>query len=519
MSKLKISNINLVPSGNNALVQFNVQWNNAWKNNINCDGIWIFAKYKNKNGLWEHINLGNASNHVFDYSDQTPDSFSKGISKDQSVTGIWVPETKKGAFIYRTNDRGNVDLQNVQLLWKYQEDGVNTIKNIEVKVFGVEMVYIPEDKHYVGEPIGGHLNEKGERMAPLNCLYVYPKNGAYLVDSEKEIIIDAKEGHLYCNQDNERSRDEVPFTIPATFPKGYKAFWYMKYGLNSRQYVDFLNCLTRKQQQTHVRSDISQDIVPNYHVMTNSEEEKYRQSIVCALRNHGTTEPIEFYTYAPARACNAIAWADTAAYAAWSGLRPVTDFEFEKACRGPKEAVSWECAWGSNEIGRADTFDGADGSGDEIKIPKKGLVNACYGQGIAPFEAAAGKTEADNPGFEGPVSCGLYEKTRHEGIPERLNDGASYYGNLELSGNCWEPVVTFGSPEGRNFKPVHGNGSLDSDGHANVETWPNKTGKGTGVRGGVYRSPNATFLAVALRFAGCHAKADPRYNGGIRVGF
>jgi hypothetical protein len=380
-----------------------------------------------------------------------------------------------------------------------------------VKLFCVEMTYIAPDKHYVGDPIGAD--------GPRNCLYTFPDKGAYLVSTEDAILVDAKDGCLYCDQDNERSRDEVPFTIPATFPKGVNEFWYMKYGLNSQQYVDFLNTLTRKQQQAHVRSDISTDVITNNFVMTNTINEKFRSSVVCVRKGNGTTEPVRFYTYAPARACNAIAWRDVAGYAAWAGLRPVTDFEFEKACRGPLPAVAWECAWGSNEIGRVETFDGADGSGLEKKVPQTGLVNACYNSGIAPFEEAAGKKDPDNPAWEGPVTCGLFSFTRHEGIPKRLNDGAGYYGNTELSGNLWEPVVTFGHPAGRAFRPIRGAGMLDENGLAQVETWPDQSGAGAGARGGVYRSPDATYLAVALRFAGSHPKADPRFNGGIRVGF
>ena len=56
-------------------------------------------------------------------------------------------------------------------------------------------------------------------------------------------------------------------------------------------------------------------------------------------------------------------------------------------------------------------------------------------------------------------------------------------------------------------------------GLAQVEGWPDENAEGTGVRGGVYRSPDATYLCVSLRFAGCHAKKEPRFNGGIRVGF
>ena len=90
---------------------------------------------------------------------------------------------------------------------------------------------------------------------------------------------------------------------------------------------------------------------------------------------------------------------------------------------------------------------------------------------------------------------------------------------MELSGNLWESCVTFGHPTGRAFIPNHGEGTLDEDGYARISGWPDESGVGSGARGGVYRSPDATYLAVALRFAGAHSKSEPRYNGGLRVGF
>ncbi|MDD3625742.1 MAG: SUMF1/EgtB/PvdO family nonheme iron enzyme [bacterium] len=509
---LKIKNAKIAEvrkDKNHVFISFDIKWKEAWKTKINCDGVYIFGKYKSKDGLWKHINLSGKSVGDFNYKNQTPEGYSTGKGKAAKKTGIWVPETRKGFFIHLLRGEMDIDLTSVSFPWDITgltED----FDKAEIKIMGIEMVYIPFSKHFVGDP--------STENRPTNCLFKYP-SGAYFVKTEEPIEVDKKKGYLYCEQDNERSRDEVPFTIPETFPKGVKPFWYMKYGLSSRQYVDFLNTLTRKQQQTHVRSDISGDVIEHYYVMTDSDTEQFRQAIMVTKDGHGTTEPVTFYTYAPERACNAIAWKDVAAFAAWAGLRPVTDFEFEKACRGPLPAVPWECAWGSNEIGMVWTFDGADGSGKEVKVPKEGLVNACFARGIAPFDAAAGKTEATFPGWEGPVSIGLLSKTRHEGIDKRLNDGAGYYGNLELSGNLWEFIVTFGNPKGRAFKPVHGTGELDGDGFARVESWPDESGEGTGARGGVYRSPSAKYLAVALRFAGAHAKSTPRFNGGLRVGF
>ena len=40
-------------------------------------------------------------------------------------------------------------------------------------------------------------------------------------------------------------------------------------------------------------------------------------------------------------------WQDLASYLDWSGLRPMSEFEYEKACRGTLTAVPFEYPWGS----------------------------------------------------------------------------------------------------------------------------------------------------------------------------
>ena len=433
-----------------AMVQCSVAWDNSWKDDINCDGVWIFAKYKANDGIWKHVNLSAASGVDFDYADHAPVGFSKGTSAD---VGMWISDEKKGAFLFPLKGKGTSSSQNVQLAWNYADDGVTDeqIFETQVKVFGIEMVYVPQGKYFAGDPQGPD--------GPDNAFYAYPNNGAYLVNSEDSIAVAQVDGALYCDQDNPRSREDTPFTIPAEFPKGYDSFWIMKYELTSQQFADFLNTLSRKQQQSMVESDISADEIKNYHVKTNSEDEHLRNSIVTAKKGNGIIDPVQFYTYAPARAINFMSWANIVAIGDWAGLRPITELEYEKACRGPKEAIADEGAWGTTDVGRVDSFDGADGSGYEKKIPQTGLVNACLGGGIAPFDVGK-KTVADNPGFEGPVSGEVFENSRHEGVAEKINDGASYYGVRNLSGNLWERCVTVGHTIGRAFTGLHGDGRV-----------------------------------------------------------
>lgn len=497
-----------------AKIKFNVSWDNSWKNDVNSDGIWVFAKFQTPEGDWKHVNLRSASNADFDYLDHTPEMFSSGDNVD---LGMLVPAEKTGAFIFRTKGKGTTVSKDVQLIWDYAKDGVSDdqILKTSVKVFGLEMVYVPQDKYYVGDPVGAD--------GPDNALYEYPNNGAYLVASEDPILVDQVEGALYCDQDNPRSRDDTPFTIPAEFPKGYKAFWIMKYELTSQQFADFLNTLNRKQQQSMVEADISQDEIKNYYVKTDTEEEHIRNSLVVSKTGNGIKEPVKFYTYAPARALNFMSWSNVAAVGDWAGLRPITELEYEKASRGPKEAIANELAWGvdmgSPLSGRVQTFDGADGSGYEKKVPQMGVVNTCMGGGIAPFDVGK-KEKPDNPGFEGPVSGEVFENSQqHKGVSERINLGASYYGVLNLSGNLWERCVTMGHELGRAFDGQHGDGELSEDGFSNVTNWPDQDGAGAGNRGGVWSSPHPKYLRISLRFAANFPRSKDGKNSGIRLGF
>jgi hypothetical protein len=64
---------------------------------------------------------------------------------------------------------------------------------------------------------------------------------------------------------------------------------------------------------------------------------------------------------------------------------------------------------------------------------------------------------------------------------------------MELGGNLWERVVTLGNNAGRAFSGNHGNGTLNSNGDADVVGWPDAAG--TGWRGGAYDLPDSTAIA------------------------
>lgn len=53
------------------------------------------------------------------------------------------------------------------------------------------------------------------------------------------------------------------------------------------------------------------------------------------------------------------------AYLNWSGLRPMTELEYEKSCRGERAAFANEMAWGDTTYVYQTGIDGLDLSGTE----------------------------------------------------------------------------------------------------------------------------------------------------------
>ena len=165
-------------------------------------------------------------------------------------------------------------------------------------------------------------------------------------------------------------------------------------------------------------------------------------------------------------ACNYISWMDVAAYTDWAALRPFTELEFEKACRGGQTAVNDEYAWGNTTLEPLTT-----------SLLNKGTKSEAPNQGNA-------NVGGSQP--QGPYRCGSYAGA----TSTRTNSGAGYYGALDLSGNLYERTVTVGNTTGRGFTGTPGDGSLTSTGDATNSDWPGfvtsavTTATGSGFRGG-----------------------------------
>jgi formylglycine-generating enzyme required for sulfatase activity len=400
-------------------VTFDLSWENSWRLNSgisNWDAAWVFVKYRVSGGDWLPANLHNDGHQA---GTGTAASITVGLVDDKMAFDA-TTNPGIGAFVYRSSaGLGTFTSTGLKLRWDYGADGVAGGTNVEVKVFAIEMVWVVEGAFNVGGNVLG--------------------NNAFVSTTINTADATAVGGYpMY---------ETVP--INASWPNGFAAFYCMKYEVTQQQYVDFLNMLT--QTQATARK----------HTATT-----YRYAIT------GTTVG-SYMTTNSNVACNMLSWADGAAYADWSGLRPMTELEFEKACRGPEPPVTGEYAWGTATVASsAYTLSDAGASNEGIATNYSTTAgNAMYNTTTM---AAIG----------GPVRVGIF--TANGSNSGRVSAGASYWGIMELSGNLLELPISIGKAKGRAFTGTYGDGLLDSNGDANADTWPGIDADGVGWRGGSF---------------------------------
>lgn len=395
-------------------VQFSINWKNSWRtstNESNYDGCWVFVKYrKQSTSVWLHATI-NATGQT-------------------APAGSVVQPTNdgKGVFVYRSaNGTGNVTYNNAAIRWNYGADGVLDNENVEVKVYAVEVVYIPQSPFNLG-----NASEETYKFRDGAVNTWFP------ITSENAINCGTAAGNLYADNNFTNSG-----TIPAAFPKGFKAFWILKYEFSRQQYVDFLNTLD--------------------------------QTNATARNNIGATGSVpSMVVTEPERAAVGFAALSVLAWLDWAALRPMTEFEYEKACRGGNNAPGpLEYAWGNTSI---TVVSGGVNMGTGTETWSSGNVNYVSG----------------GPGTT--IRCGALATA----TSNRTQSGATFYGVMEMSGNASELCIYAGL-EGRTFTGNHGDGLLNAQSEANETNWPSVANDYTLLqRGGCY-ADSYSFLSVSNR--------------------
>lgn len=520
-NNIRLEQTLLIPAneGDPDRIQFNIAWENSWRHPFstginNWDAAWVFIKYRevgNTSAAWSHLYL---SNTPADYETGTWSGEGDGGAEidpalvDPRVDGsgnLITPHSAAvngdpdgenpvvGAFVYRENvGRGRFEVIDMAFAFDPSENGMDTGKLYDFKVFAIEMVYVPQGAFFVGS--GG-----SENGSFTDGSWTSGATIPLSISSESSLTIGQSAGNLWGTSSSGNSTIGGAGSLSAAYPKGYAAFYSMKYSITQQQYVDFLNTLTRAQQNSRTGTNLAEGVtsVTNRYVMSNTNIFQFRNGIRVDESIHNS-EPILFYCDLNGNgtggeindgqwvAMNYLSWMDGAAYMDWAGLRPMTELEYEKAARGQANPVANEYAWGTNEIQNTIyslSNAGAANEGIATNYNTSGIVgNAIYSI-----------SRPDSP-FAGPVRVGIFAANTMNS--SRVSSGASYWGVMEMSGNLWERSVTVGNTAGRSFTGLHGNGILDSSGNANITTWPGTNAVGSGLRGGAW-----SIVAAGLRIS------------------
>jgi formylglycine-generating enzyme required for sulfatase activity len=460
-----------------AIIQFSISWDNSWRDTENYDAAWVFLKFRpaGSTNAWSHATLH--------YVDGTNDGHA---APDGSA--ITTSTDGKGIFIFRSAvGSGSVNFVNVGLRWDYGVDGLSAGALVDISASAIEMVYVPAGSFWLGDGSNSILQgqfENGVSGLPLqiNSEASFQLGGGSpgsLGNNNRTGM--ANNGFSSISPVSIDDFDDVSSqTLPASFPKGYAAFYCMKYEITQAQYADFLTKLSAAQFSTR------------YDALNYSAS----HGGFTVTRNNITGIHPAIATATPDLPAIYIEWYDIAAYADWAALRPMTELEFEKACRGPLSAVPNEFAWGNALINNLSYF----------PINNLGQPNESIGAG---YSLVAGNAWYENTrGFNAITRVGIF--AAHPSNANRVTAGATYWGIMEMSGHCWERTVSVGRPEGRAFAGSNGDGNLLLNGNASNSDWPGftpgqgvNTAIGCGYRGGGFNfsSPTQPNLRVSSRLA------------------
>lgn len=427
-------------------VRFNLTWNNSWKDNINSDAVWIFAKYKVGTSAWQHATL-NATGIALG----TGTPVIVNVSCDQ-----------KGAMVARRDfGQGTVTVTGMEIQWNYGLNGVNDTNTVSMNIYGIEMVYIPSGPFAIGDGNGSNSSSTSSFYAVTTHLpYTIDNLMSPNISATGDFVNPSSNPANFIRIDGDGGLDlNLDGVVDSTrFPTGFNAFYMMKYEITQGQYTDFLNALTYAQQTNRVNNSTNTQGQNAYDGQVGASN---RYTIIVQTPGTNPSAPRLYSTARPDRGCHMLNTADVWAYLDWVALRPFTELEYEKAGRGPEPPVTSQSMNGTTNVNQLNpTLTGTE-NGTEVH-------NSSTQWGAINFNSSVSQGDGGN----GPVRVGLLSTASGS----RTSAGKSYYGVDNLGDHLYEWMVTVGNVAGRSFIGNHGDGSLHTNGHANEGSWPGSNG-------------------------------------------
>ncbi|OHX67292.1 SUMF1/EgtB/PvdO family nonheme iron enzyme [Flammeovirga pacifica] len=459
------------------IVNLTLEWDNSWKvtsGPANWDAVWVFAKFRDNNGQWKHVKF----NYDIDMNHghtELNDKATIDLSNDDGLGNA------HGLFIHSKTDITQQSvLYDLGLKWNYGASGMTNDDTLNIRFFAIEMVYVPEAPFELGSTGG----ENG---------HFYKFNGtnttdSYTVSNEDEISIGNTVGDLWYDIIDSTSlykQGDQLGPVPAEFPKGYNAFYCMKYEITQGQFAGLLSSIDGSLADSLLIRKVK-------------------------VRNNITTVDDSVFTAAePYIPVQYLSWKGLASFLDWAALRPFTELEFEKACRGTAAPVANEYVWGNNNIIQDTTL--------KYSFTNEGTNNEQVASNFSNSNGNAIYKITTITNQRTPYRYGILSAYPVSGSSSitRVEAGATFYGIMEMGGNVEERVITVGRPQGRAYTGLHGDGELDANGRANVSFWPDNTDAiGVGIKGSAYNK-NKGRMRISNRVSAAFTiKGEKAHIGG-----
>jgi len=254
-SNIQVTNPTLgTLSSGSTTVTFDVTWTNSWRHTgggapapNNWDAAWVFVKFRKNGGDWAHASLNNTGHST---GSGTAATIAVGYPNTSSAFNI-ATNPGVGVFLYRSGDgSGTFATTGTSLSWNYSQDGVTGSDTVEIRVFAIEMVYVPQGDFFAGDNATSTSAFK-QGSSDTDPWYIGSESAITTgtqAGSGTGIGETNSEYRYVSNSNSGEDTTGSAFTIPSEFPKGYQKFYIMKGEISQGQWVSFFNTLTTTQK-------------------------------------------------------------------------------------------------------------------------------------------------------------------------------------------------------------------------------------------------------------------------------
>ncbi|MCS7084931.1 MAG: hypothetical protein RMM53_07915, partial [Bacteroidia bacterium] len=510
---VNVTKVKRLPAPNRDLIAFELSWQNSW--NVlgppaNHDAVWVFIKFRpcTTGAKWSHALLQTTGNTP-PYENGTQHTLHADLTL---ATPIRITDRfgngsghNTGAMIRRKNV-GTGHIVNrpctLKVVGASAPASWSNSVDYDIRVIAIEMVQIKAGSYKLGDATSVYSFQSGiydpcsasvscvSTVSPFGpvpcpCTNCYCEDACYnyVNPSDCHLFPPPPPAPLTVSSETatlpgvyEKDYYGGPYTIPASFPKGVNEFYVMKYEISQGQYADFLNTIDLNTNPGPVNCwqtvwpwgsttcpctncNCSQQnwpyapVDPTTCQLVNPINNRYYSG--SGSRYGMTYTSGKYVPLEPNRACNFLSYEDLLSYLDWAALRPMTELEYEKICRGPLNAVPGEYPWGTatNLVEAVNITSPENGA----EVCTDVYANLHY-QGSNP-NVIVGSTPS-----QGPLGVGIFARDTTQ---KRISTGAAYYGVMEMGGNVRETVISFRGDCNPNnvscYTGIWGDGVLDNN--------------------------------------------------------